>query len=241
MLGREARERELGCGRGEDSPLPSRRDRAWADRLRVTRDNAALCPIRMAATGWPVNPRSGYARPRESECAIVTAVVGQPRSGISGGLGGTPCCGASIGQGQRHPCHAFVDGPRRHRRSCVVSTGSPGTSLAWAACMTLAKLVLLFAGVVATGCSSSDSVWDSSVSKLVLAQGGGFAPPSQPTADCPHAGSEYTLLVANRMLSAWRCTPGPQSPYPLMKDSMSRTLPRRNLRPWSPSWRRSKW
>ena len=90
--------------------------------------------------------------------------------------------------------------------------------------MTLAKLVLLFAGVVATGCSSSDSVWDSSVSKLVLAQGGGFEPPSQPTADCPHAGSEYTLLVANRMLSAWRCTPGPQSPYPLMKDSMSRTL-----------------
>lgn len=26
------------------------------------------------------------------------------------------------------------------------------------------------------------------------------------------------------MLSAWRCTPGPAAPYPLMKDSTSRTL-----------------
>ena len=70
--------------------------------------------------------------------------------------------------------------------------------------MTRTKLVLLLAGVVATGCSSSsDTVWSSSVTKFVLSKSGGFGPPSQPTADCPYAGSEYTLLVANRMLSAW--------------------------------------
>jgi len=86
------------------------------------------------------------------------------------------------------------------------------------------KLVLLFAGVVTTGCSSSDAVWSSSVSKLVLAAGEGFAGPSQPTADCPHAGTEYTLLVGPRMLSAWRCTPSAQAPHPLMKESTSRTL-----------------
>src|SRR4051812_3686481 len=91
--------------------------------------------------------------------------------------------------------------------------------------MTRTKLVLLFAGVVATGCStSSDSVWNPSVSTLVLAEDGGFAPQGQPTADCPRAGVEYTLLVANRMLSAWRCTVGPVAPYPLMKDSKSRVL-----------------
>jgi len=91
--------------------------------------------------------------------------------------------------------------------------------------MTRTKLVLLFAGVVATGCSSSsDTVWSSSVTKFVLSTSGGFGPPSQPTADCPQAGSEYTLLVANRMLSAWRCTPGAQAPYPLMKASTSRAL-----------------
>jgi len=90
--------------------------------------------------------------------------------------------------------------------------------------MTRTKLVLLFAGVVATGCSSSDSVWSSSVSKLVLAASEGFAGPSQPTVDCPHAGAEYTLVVGSRMLSAWRCTPGSQAPYPLMKESTSRAL-----------------
>jgi hypothetical protein len=54
-------------------------------------------------------------------------------------------------------------------------------------------------------------------------------PPSQPTADCPSAGSEYTLLVASSTLSAWRCTLGPQAPYPLMKDSVSQTLTKAEL------------
>jgi hypothetical protein len=90
--------------------------------------------------------------------------------------------------------------------------------------MTRATLVLLFASAVATGCSSSDPVWNASVRQLVLSESGGFAPPSQPTADCPHEGSEYTLVVANRMLSAWRCTPGPDAPHPLRKDATSRML-----------------
>ena len=90
--------------------------------------------------------------------------------------------------------------------------------------MTRMMLVLWFAGVVATGCSSSDSVWNALVNKLVVAESGGFLPPSQPTADCPDAGVEYTLVVADRTLSAWRCTPGSEPPYPLMKASVSRPL-----------------
>jgi hypothetical protein len=88
--------------------------------------------------------------------------------------------------------------------------------------------VLLCAGLLAPGCSSNsgsdESGWSSSVTKLVLASTGGFGSSSQPTPECPHDGSEYTLLVANRTLSAWRCAPGHDAPYPLTKASVSRTL-----------------
>jgi hypothetical protein len=77
---------------------------------------------------------------------------------------------------------------------------------------------------VAAGCGGSDPVWSSSVSKLVLSSTGGFGPPYQPTADCPAQGVEYTLLVANQGLSAWRCTPGPDAPHTLARESVSRTL-----------------
>ncbi len=92
--------------------------------------------------------------------------------------------------------------------------------------MPRATWVLLFAGALASGCSGSGggSVWSSSVTKLVLTESGGFAPLSQPTPDCPYAEIEYTLLVANRMLSAWSCTPGSEAPYPLMKASASLAL-----------------
>jgi hypothetical protein len=90
--------------------------------------------------------------------------------------------------------------------------------------MTHKRLALLLSSVVATGCSTSDSVWSSSVSKLVLAESGGFVFPSQPTADCPAAGTEYTLVVANQMLSAWRCTADQQTPSSLKKASVMRTL-----------------
>jgi hypothetical protein len=86
-------------------------------------------------------------------------------------------------------------------------------------------LVLLLSSGVATGCGcSDDSVWSPSVSKLVLSRAGGFQGPSQPTADCPYAGEEYTLLVASRTLDAWRCTASPDAPYPLVRESVSRTL-----------------
>jgi hypothetical protein len=88
-------------------------------------------------------------------------------------------------------------------------------------------LVLLLGVAAACGSNSSnnsDSVWSSSVSRLVLARSGGFLPPAQPTPDCPSAGDEYTLVVASRSLSAWRCTPGPTAPYPLMRTTASRTL-----------------
>jgi hypothetical protein len=90
--------------------------------------------------------------------------------------------------------------------------------------MTRPLLFVFFAGAVATGCGTSDSVWSASVDKLVLSEDGGFLQPSQPTADCPHGGVEYTLVVATRTLSAWRCTPGAAAPYPLMKQSASRVL-----------------
>lgn len=85
------------------------------------------------------------------------------------------------------------------------------------------RLLVLMLGVAA-GCGGNDSVWSSSVSQLVLRRAGGFLPPSQPTADCPIQGVEYTLVVADRSLSAFRCTPGPTAPYPLMRTSASRTL-----------------
>lgn len=95
--------------------------------------------------------------------------------------------------------------------------------------MTRTTWVLLVASVLAPGCSSSsssgsDSGWSPSVSKLVLVEAGGFLLPSQPTPDCPQEGAEYTLVVASRTLSAWRCTRGSDAPYPLRKESVSRTL-----------------
>jgi hypothetical protein len=76
----------------------------------------------------------------------------------------------------------------------------------------------------AAACSSNDSVWSSSVTKLVLKSAGGFLPPSQPTADCPTEGVEYTLVVADRTLSARRCSPAPGAPYPLLLSTASRVL-----------------
>src|SRR5262245_46402138 len=78
--------------------------------------------------------------------------------------------------------------------------------------------------LVVAGCGGNDSVWSSSVSRLVLKSSGGFLAPSQPPADCPRQGVEYTLVVAGRSLSAWRCTPGPADPHPLMRTDVSRTL-----------------
>jgi hypothetical protein len=83
-------------------------------------------------------------------------------------------------------------------------------------------LVVILA--VAAGCGGDDSVWSSSVSRLVLLRAGGFLPPSQPTADCPTQGVEYTLVVADRSLTAWQCTPGAAEPHPLIRTSASRTL-----------------
>jgi hypothetical protein len=85
------------------------------------------------------------------------------------------------------------------------------------------SLVLMLAAAAA--CSSGNgSVWSPSVSKLVLRSSGGFLPPSQPTSDCPTQGVEYTLVVADSSLSARRCTPGPNPPYPLMLATASRVL-----------------
>jgi hypothetical protein len=84
-------------------------------------------------------------------------------------------------------------------------------------------VLVLTLGVVA-GCGGNDSVWSSSVSRLVLSRSGGFLPPSQPTADCPRQGVEYTLVVAGRALSAWSCTPGPAAPHPLVRTNVARPL-----------------
>jgi hypothetical protein len=84
-------------------------------------------------------------------------------------------------------------------------------------------LLVLILGVAA-GCGGSDSVWSSSVSRLVLYRSAGFVAPYQPTADCPAQGVEYTLVMANRTLSAWRCTPETAPPYRLVRTSMSRAL-----------------
>jgi hypothetical protein len=84
-------------------------------------------------------------------------------------------------------------------------------------------LLVLMLGVAA-GCGGNDSVWSSSVNRLVLRRSGGFLAPSQPTADCPVQGVEYTLVVADRSLNASRCTPGPTAPYPLIHTTASRTL-----------------
>lgn len=87
------------------------------------------------------------------------------------------------------------------------------------------RTVLVWMLVAAAGCSSGDdSVWSSSVSRLVIRSSGGFLPPSQPTADCPTEGVEYTLVVADRTLSARRCSPAPGAPYPLLLSTASRTL-----------------
>lgn len=77
---------------------------------------------------------------------------------------------------------------------------------------------------VAAGCGGSDSVWSSSVNRLVLRRSGGFLAPSQPTAECPSQGVEYTLVVADRSLNASNCTPGSTAPYVLIHTTASRTL-----------------
>jgi hypothetical protein len=77
---------------------------------------------------------------------------------------------------------------------------------------------------VAAGCGGNDSVWSSSVSRLVLHSSSSFLGPWQPTAECPQEGVEYSLTVADRSLSAWRCTPGPTEPRPLIRTSVSPTL-----------------
>lgn len=82
-------------------------------------------------------------------------------------------------------------------------------------------LVLVLAGVA--GCGGSDSVWSSSVSRLVLLRSGGFLA-FEPTPDCPTLGAEYTLVVEGRSLSAWRCAPGTTAPYRPVRSSMSRAL-----------------
>jgi len=77
---------------------------------------------------------------------------------------------------------------------------------------------------VAAACDGGGSVWSSSVTQLVLHSSGGFVAPYQPTADCPINGVEYTLVVAGRSLSAWRCERGPTAPYPLVRTTASRGL-----------------
>jgi hypothetical protein len=85
-------------------------------------------------------------------------------------------------------------------------------------------VVMLCAAAAASCTSSDDSVWSSSVSRLVLRSSGGFLPPSQPTADCPMEVTEYTLVVADRTLGVRRCSPGPDAPHPLMLTTASRSL-----------------
>jgi hypothetical protein len=77
---------------------------------------------------------------------------------------------------------------------------------------------------VAAGCGGSDSVWSSSVNRLVLRSSGGFLGPAQPTADCPAEGVEYTLVVAARSLNASRCATVANAPYSLTHTTASRTL-----------------
>ena len=84
-------------------------------------------------------------------------------------------------------------------------------------------LVVLILGVAA-GCGGSDPVWSSSVSQLVMLRYGGFGAPWQPTAECPVQGVEYTLVMADRSLSAWRCENSLTPPHTLVRTTASRTL-----------------
>jgi hypothetical protein len=67
----------------------------------------------------------------------------------------------------------------------------------------------LLVGVVAsTACSADDEdgeVWQSDVTKLVISSSGGFEAVTEPTEECPHSGTEYTLTFASKKLDAWRC------------------------------------
>jgi hypothetical protein len=85
-----------------------------------------------------------------------------------------------------------------------------------------ASLILMLG--VAAGCGGSDAVWSSSVTQLVLRSSGGFPGPEPTTPDCPGQGVEYTLVVAGRGLSAWRCAPGPTAPFALTRTTASRAL-----------------
>src|SRR6185295_7473453 len=108
----------------------------------------------------------------------------------------------------------------RHRGCrCAVLRARPGTRIARGGCMRTFLVLMLG---VAAGCGGNDSVWSSSVSRLVLRSSGGFLAPSQPTADCPAQGVEYTLVVAGRSLNASRCTPSPTAPHPLIHTTASR-------------------
>src|SRR4051794_38584955 len=102
---------------------------------------------------------------------------------------------------------------QQRSRSSADCHARRGTRLARGVAMRTLVVLMLCA---AAACSSNDSVWSSSVTKLVLKSAGGFLPPSQPTADCPTEGVEYTLIVADRTLSARRCSPAPGAPYPLL-------------------------
>jgi len=77
---------------------------------------------------------------------------------------------------------------------------------------------------VAAGCGGDDSVWSSSVSRLVLHTSGSFVGPWRPTAECPEEGVEYSLTVADQSLSAWRCATAGVADAPLIRTSVSRTL-----------------
>jgi hypothetical protein len=97
----------------------------------------------------------------------------------------------------------------------------PGMQLAGAGEMRAFLVVILG---VAAGCGGDDSVWSSSVSRLVLHTTSSFVGPWRPSAECPEEGVEYSLTVADPSLSAWRCMTAGVADAPLIRTSVSRTL-----------------
>jgi hypothetical protein len=78
---------------------------------------------------------------------------------------------------------------------------------------------------VAAGCGTNDpeAVWGSNVTQLTIHEGGGgLGPVIHPTPDCPDEATEYTLVVANRSLGGFTCTP--DATRTLVKQTVSRTL-----------------